>query len=267
MTEELRSTISSWKFQLETLIWTMPHELTDALSSQHSLRHLELGSSQYNEDGLHVLPDGVCPGLTSASGSICTLRNLGERRRIVAFKATKMSSADYKIFCQPNCSAVARLKYLSLERCLPFDNVPNTFKLNVEILEFRLWNRKVRSIAAHTSSTTHIHLCQELSTVQDSYFPELKILVLASEAIRAIFYRQRIEQGVHDAFRRLPKLRSVITHTTSEATAANFCYFRGERTAHEFGGGDDTHFGSHITREHFDIKNELGLIWWKMFTV
>ncbi|KAF5320688.1 hypothetical protein D9619_000025 [Psilocybe cf. subviscida] len=121
MSAAVPTSISSWKFQLESLAWMALDDLTYLLRSQRSLQHLELGEGRMGEDGLKDLPDDICPALTSASGSICTLKHLGRNRRIEAFYAAEMSRADYKSFRRGNW-------------------MKDSFRLDVKLLEFRWWD-------------------------------------------------------------------------------------------------------------------------------
>ncbi|KAF5320689.1 hypothetical protein D9619_000026 [Psilocybe cf. subviscida] len=147
MSAAVPTSISSWKFQLESLTWIGLDDLKYLLRSQRSIQHLELGRVDKDEDGLRDLPDNICPVLTSASGSICTLKRLGRNRRIVAFCAVKMSRADYKLFRRGNWSALTGLKYLSLQYCRSFNRMQDSFRLDVKLLELRWWYWESLSIS------------------------------------------------------------------------------------------------------------------------
>ncbi|KAF5320916.1 hypothetical protein D9619_000030 [Psilocybe cf. subviscida] len=242
MSTAARTSIGSWKFQLESLTWIALDDLTYLLRSQHSLQHLELGRVNKGEDGLHDLADDICPALTSASGSICTLKHLGRNRHIEAFCATEMSRADYKLFRRGNWSALTGLKYLSLPTCRSFNRMKDSFKLDVKLLELRWWD------------------WEKLRTMQASAFPQLQILVLVVTLSPAMMPAvKRSQEAIHEAvaeiFQRLPTLNYVLLNRSAESPTQ------------ESSSGENTQVGSQITLKVFRGDREIGSVWWRIYTL
>ncbi|KAF5320686.1 hypothetical protein D9619_000023 [Psilocybe cf. subviscida] len=245
MSAAVPTSISSWKFQLESLTWTGLDDLTYLLRSQRSLQHLELGEVNKNEDCLQDLADDICPALTSASGSICTLKRLGRNRRIETFCATEMSRADYKLFRRGNWSALTRLKYLSLEDCRSFNRMKDSFRLDVKLLELRWWD------------------WEKLSTMQASAFPQLQILALVVTKMRPI--QKSIYEAVADIFQSLPTLNYVLLNYPAAEYIYSHRYSRVENPTQESNSGENTQVGSQITVKVFRGDNQIGPVWWEIY--
>ncbi|KAF5320914.1 hypothetical protein D9619_000032 [Psilocybe cf. subviscida] len=268
MSAAVPTSISSWKFQLESLTWIGLDDLTYLLRSQRSLQHLELGRVNKDEDGLQDLPDDICPTLTSASGSICTLKRLGRNRRMEAFYATEMCRADYKSFCRGNWSTLMNLKYLSLQSCRSFDRMKNSFRLDVKLLELRWWNWEVCMVYRHFTSTkltSCTHSFKKLRTIQASAFPQLQVLVLV--VTRTITKSQeQIHKAVADISQRLPTLNYVLLNHNDGNYIRSYRYSQMETPAQESISGENAQVGGQITLMVFRMDKEVGSVWWKMYT-
>ncbi|KAF5318524.1 hypothetical protein D9619_011073 [Psilocybe cf. subviscida] len=142
------------------------------LTSQPSLLHLQIKSTNYHDDEKH-LPDNVCPALVSVACTFSGFAKVAKNRPITAFHmVTSALGIEHPVHIEKKSPgerqqyliALDRLKYLHLSSLFDFQPFASEISLdNVIVVELGIWRELVIS---------------EETNILATQFPQLRVLRL-----------------------------------------------------------------------------------------